>query len=84
VRHRTTPEYWGLYDGLPPDVRRLADKNFGLLKRDISHPSLQLKRVGRYWSVRVGLVYRAVAIRRDDDFVWFWIGPHDEYDKLLK
>ena len=84
MRHRTTPEYWTLYDALPPKTQDLADKNFALLQRDPAHPSLNLKKVGRYWSARVGIVFRAVAVRRGDDFVWFWIGPHDEYDRLVK
>jgi len=29
-------------------------KNFELLKKNPYHPSLHLKKVGRYWSVRVG------------------------------
>lgn len=32
----------------------------------------------------VDLSYRAVAIRDQDDMVWFWIGTHSEYDRLLK
>jgi hypothetical protein len=49
------------YQALPLPVRKLADANFELLKRDPRHPSLQFKRVGHYWSARVGLRYpRAV------------------------
>jgi len=66
-------------------MRRAADRSYALLRRDPNHPSLQFKRVGpRYWSVRVTLDYRAVAVRRDADVVWFWIGPHAEYDRLLR
>jgi hypothetical protein len=48
-------------------VRAHADKSFALLKQD-PHPSLKLKPVGRYWSVRVGLGYRALAIEGEDGF----------------
>jgi hypothetical protein len=68
---------------LPPDVRRLADAGYQLLKSDARHPSLQLKKVGRFWSVRVGLHYRALAVEEDDELVWFWIGHHAEYDRLI-
>jgi hypothetical protein len=47
---------------LHPDVQRLADENYKLLKLNTRHPSLQLKKVGRFWSVRVGLHYRAIAV----------------------
>ena len=57
--------------------------NFDLLKRDPRHPSLQFKKVGKYWSVHVGLRYRALAVQTDDTFVWFWIGPHADYDRII-
>ncbi len=85
MNHRANAEFWARYDRLDTDIKRLADKNFKLLRSNPRHPSLQFKPVSsRLWSVRVGLDFRAVAVRRDDDVIWFWIGPHDEYNKLLK
>lgn len=63
------PQFWECYDQLPKPVRRLADKNFALLKCDPKPPSLHLKRVGRYWSVRIGMRYRALAVQREDCLV---------------
>jgi hypothetical protein len=83
MRHRANDKFWAAHEALPKTVRNLADKNFRLLKRDSKHPSLSFKRVGPYWSVRVGRRYRALAVERDDGFVWFWIGTHTKYDKLL-
>ena len=83
MRHRASAKFWRHYDALPPDVQRLADRCFELLKKDPRHGSLQLKKVGVYWSARVGIHYRAVAIQDANDLVWFWIGRHDKYDKLL-
>jgi len=77
------PEVWTAYEALPLPVRRLADVNFALLKHDPRHPSLQFKKVGRYWSARVGLRYRALAVAVDGGYLWFWIGSHAEYDKLI-
>jgi hypothetical protein len=51
---------------------------------DLRHPSLHLKPVGDFWSVRVTDDYRALAYREDAVFNWFWIGSHDEYMRLLK
>ena len=48
------------------------------------YPSLHLKKIGRFWSVRVGLHYRALAVEDRHDLVWFWIGPHAEYNSLVK
>lgn len=84
MTHRATETFWKHYQHLPAAIQRLADKNFALLQRNPRHPSLQLKRVGEGWSARVGLDYRALALQDDAGFVWVWIGPHNEYDKLLK
>ena len=35
-------------------------------------------------SVRVGLGYRALGVRHGDDILWFWIGSHAEYDRLVR
>jgi hypothetical protein len=83
VKHFASPKFWAAYDALPPPVRKLADANFALLKRDPRHPSLQFKKVGRFWSVRVGLRYRALAVDGADGCVWFWIGSHADYDRLI-
>ena len=83
MNHFATPDFWYHYRQLPEDVRALADKNFALLRDDPRHPSLRLKKVGAFWSARVGLRYRALARNRDEGLVWFWIGNHSEYERLL-
>jgi len=44
---------------------------------------LRFKKCGAVWSVRVGAAYRALAVFEDDTFFWYWIGDHDQYEKLL-
>ena len=82
MRHLASPSFWESYAKLPVVVQKLADKNFELLKHTPNHPSLHLKKAGQYWSVRVGLKYRALAVEVQDNLLWFWIGTHAEYDKL--
>jgi hypothetical protein len=53
------------------------------MKQDPRHPSLHFKKVGRFWSVRVGAHYRALAVDAPNGLVWFWIGSHADYDRLL-
>jgi len=53
------------------------------MKQNPRHASLHFKKVGQYWSERVGLNYRALAVQASDGFIWFWIGTHAEYDNLL-
>ena len=83
MRHFASPKFWEAYRRLPEQVRALADKNYALLKENPQHPSLQLKKIGRFWSVRVGLRYRALAAEADGDLVWFWIGSHADYDAMI-
>lgn len=67
---------------LPAVVRELADKNYRLLKSDPRHPSLHFKKLGEYWSVRIGAHYRALGMEVEGGMNWFWIGSHAEYDRL--
>jgi len=53
------------------------------MKKNIKHPSLHLKKVDMYWSVRIGRRYRALAIERQEGLIWFWIGKHSDYDRLI-
>ena len=82
--HRATPEFLRLVDALPASVQRVARRNFILLKSDSRHPSLQFKKVGEFWSARVGRSYRALAIEDGGDFIWVWIGNHDDYTRMIR
>jgi hypothetical protein len=84
MRHFASPAFWEAYEKLPAHVRVLADKNYTLLKTDPQHPSLHFKKAGRFWSVRVGLRYRALATEIDGDLLWFWVGSHSDYDALIR
>jgi hypothetical protein len=84
VRHLASGAFWEAYQKLPAQVRELADKNYALLKQDSQHPSWHFKKIGKYWSVRVGLRYRALAVESGDDLIWFWIGSHADYDALIR
>ena len=83
MRHRKNARFQKAFDALPATVRAQAVKSFDLLKQDPSHPSLHFKKLRRYWSVRVGGGYRALAVEADDGLVWFWIGSHAEYDRIV-
>lgn len=84
MKHFAGPSFWERYGNLPNHIQELADKNFGLLKENPQHPSLHLKKVGRYWSARVGMKHRALAVEMAEGLLWFWIGTHAEYDSVLK
>lgn len=80
----TTPRFRRLYAELPEEIRVAARKQFRLWVKNRTHPSLQFKKTGLFWSARVTNAFRALAYPKGEDFHWFWIGRHDEYDKILK
>ena len=84
MKHYASPAFWRSHRKLSPKIKQLARKNFDLLKENPQHASLHLKRVRKYWSVRIGLKHRALAIEMNEGLLWFWIGTHAEYDKLIK
>ena len=84
MKHVADRAFWDDYDKLPAEIRRLADKNFALLKKNPRHASLRFKKVGIYWSVHIGGDYRALAKEIEDGFLWGWIGTHAEYNWRIK
>jgi hypothetical protein len=42
-----------------------------------------LKKIGRFWSVRVGGRYRALAVEVDTGLLWFWIRSHADYEAII-
>ena len=68
--HFTTRRFWGYYKALPETIQTIADQSYELLKTNPSHPSLHLKRVGKYWSVRISKEYRAVGIEVEKGISW--------------
>jgi hypothetical protein len=87
VISHTTHRFRDALADLPPAVQQQAHNAFGLFVQNPYHPSLRFKQVHTtkpIFSVRIGLDYRAVGMRSEDEIVWFWIGSHADYDKLLK
>ena len=84
MRHRASVKFWAYYDDLPDAIQELADEQFRVLKQNPRHLSLHFKKVGQFWSARVGIHYRALAVEREGALVWFWIGHHSEYDRIIK
>ena len=83
----TTPDFWQCYNALPEAVQRHADDAYKLWRDNPAHPSIMFKRVSRtepLYSARIGLTHRALALFEGDTVTWFWIGPHAEYERLLK
>jgi len=84
VISRTTARFWDCFHGLPLNLQQAAREKYELWQSDAFHPSLHFKElVPDLWSVRINIAYRALARRRGDLVVWFWIGTHEQYERLI-
>lgn len=85
MKSSALPEFWDCLEHLPPQVQKIARKNFKLWQRSPTLKSLEFKKIkGDLWSVRAGSGFRALATFDDGRYLWFWIGTHDKYERLLR
>lgn len=84
MNHYASPFFWSAFNTLPTEIQQLARENYELLVSNPRHPSLHFKRLGPYWSVRVGRHYRALGKPVEDGVLWGWIGTHAEYNRLTR
>ncbi len=83
----TDPSFWKAYRSLPAAVQTSAREAYRRFEEDPAHPGLQFKKVGKQrpvYSARIGLEHRALGVVTGSTVIWFWIGAHAEYDRLLK
>lgn len=87
MKSETLPSFWVSYGKLPISARQQATNAYRIWRHTPEAASLFFKRVGKtrpVYSVRVGEDYRALGLLHGDTVTWFWIGNHDEYERLLK
>lgn len=81
-----TNDFLKLFRRLPDSIKNSARKSYLVWKDNHYHPSLNFKEIKtgtNIYSVRIGIGWRALGILRDDNIVWFWIGSHAGYDKII-
>jgi hypothetical protein len=83
LSHQASARFWRHFDELSPELQQLARDNYELLRANPQHPSLRFKRVGKYWSVRIGSGHRALGLDSSQGILWFWVGTHEEYERLI-
>jgi len=68
-------------------VQRRARRAYALFRENPRHPSLRFKRVHAtrpIYSARVGLGHRALGALEGDVVIWFGIGTHGDYERMLR
>jgi hypothetical protein len=87
VISRLHPDFRRAFERLPADLRERARDAYRRFAQNPNHPGLRFKRLHTelpLWAVRINDSYRAVGVRTDDAIVWFFIGTHAEYERLLR
>jgi hypothetical protein len=87
MNSRTTDRFWRCYKKLPEQIKVNAKDAYEQFREDPYYSSLHFKRVHStrpIFSIRITKNYRAVGIQQDNEIIWFWIGSHADYDKLLQ
>jgi hypothetical protein len=86
MQSRTTRQFWRLFSDLPFVAQRDAKRAYRLFQANRAHSGLQFKKLegeDDIYSARIGLEYRALAVVKKDRIVWYWIGSHSDYDRLV-
>ena len=84
MNHILDADFWRFCARLPPDIQRRVPQKFEMLRQNPRHPSLRFKKVGNLWAIRICKGYRALAREEDGNFIWRWIGTHDEYMRRIR
>ena len=82
----TSSKFWKRFYELPTDVQVHARESYARWQEDPYHDSLQFKQVHPtrpIYSVRIGRDYRALGTKDNNEILWFWIGSHSDYDKII-
>ncbi|XWK85800.1 MAG: hypothetical protein U7127_16395 [Phormidium sp.] len=86
MKSRTTEQFRRAFANLPKQVQQKTREAYRQFKQDPNYPSLRFKKVHPelpIYSARIDKNYRAVGQLEGDTVIWFWVGSHAEYDKLL-
>jgi hypothetical protein len=86
VKSRTTAQFRSSFASLPKKVQDQTRQAYRQFKQDPRHPSLRFKKIHSelpIYSARISKNYRAVGQLDGDTVIWFWVGSHAEYDRLI-
>ncbi len=84
-QHIRNPDFIALVQKLPQNIQRRAAKQVQLLQENPLYPSLKFKKVSvGLWSIRITDNYRALGYEEDGQIIWYWIGTHSEYERMLR
>ncbi len=87
IRILVEKAYKRLWDDLPAEIQEIATAAVNDPTNPLYRPFKKLRPGRRLregsWSIRVTRNdYRAICQRAGETCSWYWVGPHDEYDRI--
>jgi hypothetical protein len=84
VRNIRRKRFNKLFAKLPQHIQKQAKEDFNLFENEPYHPSLGFKMLDDIvCAVDIGYHYRALGEKIGNTIEWYWIGSHQDYDKLI-
>jgi hypothetical protein len=71
---------------LPERIQIRTKQVYRQWKENPFAPNLQFKQIHPIkpiYSVRVNIGWRALGYKKNNSVFWFWIGSHEEYNKMI-
>ncbi|MBV6478943.1 MAG: hypothetical protein HGGPFJEG_01700 [Ignavibacteria bacterium] len=87
MESRTTERFRKCFQNLPKKIKNQARAVFKVWETKPDQKSLKFKKIHskeNIYSIRIGLNWRAVGVKNDEQMIWFWIGSHSDYNNLIK
>ena len=84
---KTTERFRKCFKKLPLDIQLKARIIFNIWLNNPNHKSIKFKKIHKkkdIFSIRITIGYRALGVISEEEMIWFWIGSHSDYDKLIK
>lgn len=79
-------DFWKYLSRLPENIQEAAKEAYKKWQHDPFYPSLFFKCISKknaIYSIRVGKNYRALGKKKGNSVYWFWIGSHEDYNKII-
>ncbi|MGD2093284.1 MAG: hypothetical protein PVH61_44400 [Candidatus Aminicenantes bacterium] len=74
------------FNKLPERIKKRSKKVYRQWKENPFEPRFQFKQVHNskpIYSVRVNIGWRALGYKKNNTVLWFWIGSHEDYNKII-
>lgn len=84
--HWQTKGFRDCLSKLPPQIQKLANEKYQMLLSNPQQVGIKPMVENGFkipiWSAQVGGGHRALALKYQSYYVWYWIGTHEEYNRV--